>query len=98
MRVLIGYASRFGSTRDIAHANCRQAPHPMAATSTFAQSMRSRTLIRMMPLYSGVVCTTDRGRQKPLTLCNDTPQSSRANPFGCSVLDLLVINTRLSAD
>ena len=46
----------------------------------FAQSMRSRTLIRMMPLYSGVACTTDRGRQKPLTLCNDTPQSSRDKP------------------
>ena len=65
MRVLIGYASRFGSTRDIAN-RIADAVAQTATTSTFARSMRSRILIAMMPWCSEAAWTTDHGRQKRL--------------------------------
>ena len=97
MRMLIGYASRFGSTRDIA---IRIADTVRARG--YLVDVRSVDEISNFDPYDAVVLevvyTTDRGRQKRRTWCVGTRQCSRESPCGCSASDLSAIDIRLSAD
>ena len=97
MRMLIGYASRFGSTRDIA---IRIAG--VARTRGSNVDVRSVDEISDFDHYDAVVFGSGVYDGSWTAEATEFVQRHSAilarNPSGCLVLDLSVINTQLSAD